>query len=125
MAKSRTEPKRYIGQRPADDDVGDCKVVVITASGHSYLLPHMVHHSPNGFEWGYLGSGASDLALSILQDHFGESKVVTIFRGKVGRRAWELHQRFKFQMLQELGHYAWCLTTDHIETWLALQPAGV
>lgn len=29
-------------------------------------LRHVVHHSPDGFEYGYAGSGPADLALSIL-----------------------------------------------------------
>ena len=35
-------------------------------------LPHRLRHSPDGFEWGYLGSGPSDLALSLLTYWFGE-----------------------------------------------------
>lgn len=34
-------------------------------------LKHRVRHSPTGFEWGYLGSGPADLALSILWDFMG------------------------------------------------------
>lgn len=128
MAKSRTENtirKTYIGQRPADDEIGDCRVTVITDDGHEYPLPHMVHHSPSGFEWGYGGSGPADLALSILQDYLGEPKTVQIHIGKCGQRAWELHQKFKWQMLQELGHNRWAITTDNIDAWLALQPVEV
>jgi len=33
------------------------------------LLPHRVRHSPDGFEYGYSGSGPSDLARSIVA-HF-------------------------------------------------------
>lgn len=29
-------------------------------------LPHVVRHSPTGFDWGYGGSGAADLARSLL-----------------------------------------------------------
>lgn len=34
-------------------------------------LKHTNHHSPDGYEMGYGGSGPSDLALSILCDYFG------------------------------------------------------
>lgn len=34
-------------------------------------LPHVVRHSPTGFEWGYPGSGPADLALSIVCDVLG------------------------------------------------------
>lgn len=33
-------------------------------------LPHLVLHSPSGFEWGYSGSGPADLARSIVGHHF-------------------------------------------------------
>jgi len=36
-----------------------------------YALPHVNRHSPDGFGWGYNGSGPSDLALSILTDLIG------------------------------------------------------
>ena len=29
---------------------------------------HAVHHSPEGFNWGYLGSGPSDLAMNIIEE---------------------------------------------------------
>ena len=35
-----------------------------------YALKHIVLHSPDGFEYGYGGSGPSDLALAILADYF-------------------------------------------------------
>lgn len=34
-------------------------------------VPHCVRHSPTGIEWGYLGSGPSDLAYSILVYFYG------------------------------------------------------
>jgi len=34
-------------------------------------LKHYVLHSPDGFEWGYAGSGPSDLAYSILWEYLG------------------------------------------------------
>jgi hypothetical protein len=35
------------------------------ADGTREPLPHIVRHSPTGFEWGYMGSGPSDLALAL------------------------------------------------------------
>ena len=40
-------------------------------AGKSYPLPHIIYHSPSGFECGYSGSGPADLALSILADLLG------------------------------------------------------
>jgi len=57
-------------------------------------LPHVIHDSPTGFEWGYGGSGPADLALSILSFVIGdERQSVGIYEGKrCGARAWALHQ---------------------------------
>jgi hypothetical protein len=49
--------------------------VVVLEPGHLRLsqrnLVHLYRHSPDGFEWGYGGSGPADLALSILVDAVG------------------------------------------------------
>jgi hypothetical protein len=41
------------------------RVTVKPALGEPMTLPHLMHHSPDGFEWGYGGSGPADLARSI------------------------------------------------------------
>lgn len=59
--------KIYRGKRlgPAEELSG----IVVTVDGQP--LKHRVRHSPTGYEWGYLGSGPADLALSILWDFMG------------------------------------------------------
>ena len=49
---------------------GPQHVVVFYAdnSRSTHPLRHIVKHSPDGFQWGYHGSGPADLALSILFD---------------------------------------------------------
>lgn len=49
---------------------GEAKAYVAEPSG-TRELPHVVRHSPTGFEWGYGGSGPADLARSILVDAVG------------------------------------------------------
>lgn len=44
---------------------------VVDADGSERPLAHVVRHSPDGFEYGYGGSGPADLARSILIDVFG------------------------------------------------------
>lgn len=53
----------YEGQRTEDD-------VRVTVNGRK-LNPRndLCNHSPDGFEWGYGGSGPAQLALAILVDH--------------------------------------------------------
>ena len=35
-------------------------------------LEHILRHSPDGFEWGYGGSGPTDLALALVADVLGD-----------------------------------------------------
>jgi hypothetical protein len=52
-------------------------------------LPHHVVHSPDGFAWGYAGSGPADLSLAILHREIGETippRVYLPFRDQVVAR---------------------------------------
>ena len=42
----------------------------VDADGAEREVAHIAHHSPDGFEYGYGGSGPADLARSILVDFF-------------------------------------------------------
>jgi len=61
--------KVYFGKKV---EVGPADIMVMGNDGSSHLLPHIVRHSPDGFQWGYGGSGPSDSALSILTDFAGK-----------------------------------------------------
>lgn len=75
-------------------------------------VPRLVeHHSPDGFEWGYGGSGPSDLALNILEglvragrykDVYPEDSGRTWDDGRVSGLAWRLHHNFKWAFLANL-----------------------
>ncbi len=45
----------------------------------------LANHSPDGFSWGYSGSGCAQLALAMLANHFGDDE-----------KALNLYQDFKF-----------------------------
>lgn len=47
---------------------GQISVVIEYSKGNYRLLPHIVRHSPTGFNCGYDGNGPRDLALSLLTD---------------------------------------------------------
>lgn len=51
--------------------MGPEAVFVEDEDGQVAKLKHQVRHSPDGFSWGYGGSGPADLARSILTDHLG------------------------------------------------------
>jgi hypothetical protein len=71
-------------------------------------LEHIVRHSPDGFEWGYGGSGPADLALSILTDVFG---------GRV-ELANLYYQEFKFDFVAGWGD-TWVVYENVVSQWLS------
>lgn len=42
------------------------QTILIGKNGKERRLPHVSRHSPNGFQWGYGGSGPADTALSYM-----------------------------------------------------------
>ena len=50
------------------------QLITVKHGPMEYSLPHIYRHSPDGFQWGYGGSGPADTALSILTDCVGEAK---------------------------------------------------
>ena len=67
------------------------------------------NHSPDGFNWGYIGSGPAQLALAILYD-------VTKNREASVR----LHQKFKFDIISGWGD-KWEITESEVREWLINQ----
>jgi hypothetical protein len=96
----------------------DRAIVVVDVDGTEKPLPtrnDLFNHSPNGFEWGYGGSGPAQLALAILAHHFQQMHPVelarhvamfnvTVEKGEslADKLAVHLHQRFKFQTVAAL-----------------------
>jgi hypothetical protein len=97
-----------------------------TGSGHRLRdrrpLTHVSYHSPDGFEWGYAGSGPADLALAILADYFEEPAefVLAALRSMWTPRskAAALHQSFKERFVAIEHRDEWQLHSDDIEAWL-------
>ena len=99
--------------------------VSVTVDGRP--LPHIVRHSPTGFEWGYGGSGPADLALSILADYLGEQEAVRRYIRPMG---WvtenepltcRLYQQFKWAFVARFDRQSWRLTGAEIAAWLRAQ----
>lgn len=57
---------KYVGIK-AENSVVPLVINVINKD-EKYKLRHIIRHSPTGFQWGYMGSGPADTALSILVD---------------------------------------------------------
>lgn len=72
-----------------------------------YLLEHHVHHSPDGYAWGYGGSGPSELAKDILWDLLDAQPDGGVY------------QAFKFDIIARLDEdQGWSLTEGAIRDWL-------
>lgn len=71
-------------------------------------LPHLLRHSPDGFNWGYCGSGPAELARCIL------------LHALPGRDADRLYQDFKRAHVAHWGD-TWAITQDQVREWAEAQ----
>ena len=90
----------------------ETRKVVVVEDGEEKDLPlrlDLANHSPDGFNWGYGGSGPSQLALAILAYHTTDSLAL------------EYYQQFKWSFLFFLHEDSWCIIDRQISTWLSSQ----
>lgn len=105
---------RYRGIRPRDAGrIGPVTVTVTADDGTQYeLRPDaslaMRRHSPDGFEWGYHGSGPAQLALALLMDATNDIRVAS-----------GAYQSFKSQVVATWSHDEWTYTSEEVLRWLA------
>lgn len=99
----------YAGARGPD---GSVKVVRIR-NGVQEPLRHLVHHSPDGFNWGYGGSGPADLARSIIGDVTGDENPHPA-----------IYQPFKWEFVSSWGN-RWEISLDEIRAWLEKRKAAI
>lgn len=100
----------YRGFRDAN---GVAVVAVNDGSGLLKPLPHRARHSPDGFEWGYEGSGPADLARSLLADVYGHVPAPHVC------------QLFKRNVIAGLSRGAeWTLTATEIEAAMHVLTRG-
>lgn len=94
-----------------------CSVVVQMVEegkveNETYPLRHISRHSPDGFQWGYGGSGPSDLALAIMTDYFSRQGVVKSLEEANG-----CYQDFKWDFIAKLAEDGWSITDEQIHEW--------
>lgn len=81
-----------------------------TSLGTQVNIPHRyIKHSPDGFEWGYGGSGPADLALNALSMY-------------IGREAAEkdgLYQEFKWDFIAPMPFSGGTIKREDVAVWLA------
>ena len=70
------------------------------------------NHSPTGFEWGYGGSGPSQLALAIMLEVTDDD-----------RKALSLYHDFKFDVVAGMPDEEWTIPLERIEQWITERPS--
>src|SRR4051812_29976401 len=101
--------RRYLGTRNAQ--IGGATVLVMDDPNDTaktrYLDPRLdLHnHSPDGFQWGYLGSGPAQLALALLADALDDDE-----------RAQRWYQDFKANVLSRITGDTWEMSANGIRS---------
>lgn len=93
--------KTYSGVRTESG----CAVTVTDPAGCRGLDPRFdLHpHSPDGFEWGYGGSGPAQLSLALAADVLGDDEA-----------ALDIYQRLKFRVVGRLPAEGWTFTEQEL-----------
>ena len=87
---------------------------------HTSLDPRLdiANHSPTGLEWGYMGSGPSQLAIALIADATGDDE-------KAGNT--RLCQQFKRDVIAQMPSREWILGQEfivkYVESYLSEVPA--
>lgn len=87
----------------------DAVRVAAVSRGTAFLLPErqdLANHSPDGFEWGYGGSGPTQLALAILSAVTDD------------KTALEHYRRFKDECVSRIQYDSWRLSAKAVREWL-------
>lgn len=99
--------KRYIGERTKNG----VEVIAIDAEGGKEPLDprhDLRNHSPDGFNWGYGGSGPAQLALALLADALCDDE-----------KARRFYQDFKFKVIARLDGDSFEMSEEEIRQKVA------
>ena len=102
--------KIYVGSRNARHTW----VLAIEEEGdspHVRLDPRLdiANHSPTGLEWGYMGSGPSQLAIALIADATGDDEIA---------KNRPLCQQFKRDVIAHLPMREWILPSESIRVYV-------
>lgn len=88
---------------------------------------HVVHHSPDGYEWGYGGSGPADLALNIAESALHalrwKGSRTECFDGTCFELAWILHQPLKWRFIADVPDQGDVIPWEWILDWVKAESA--
>lgn len=103
-----TRYHRYRGRVGPDGWPGRVTVETLDLSEPLDPRHDLRNHSPDGFSWGYHGSGPAQLALAILADQTGDDDL-----------ALKLYQRFKLEVVATWPQDApWEINGADVEAWV-------
>ena len=86
---------------------GDHAVVTVNNNALSpELSQELRNHSPDGFEWGYSGSGCAQLALAILLDCTNKDIALRYY------------QPFKEYVIVNAPKEGFKINSDHVKAWI-------
>lgn len=108
---TKTHPEtRYWGKRVSQSGHQSVYKRLLPDGQPTELSPDaslkLINHSPDGFEWGYSGSGPAQLALALLLDVTGNPDLAQGY-----------YQDFKFHWVATWGE-EWSITSWQILEWL-------
>jgi len=111
--------------RPVDRDAN----LEIEVGGAITNVPHLVvHHSPDGFEFGYGGSGPADLALNACQLYLNmvqySGQKTKCYDGNCWTLAWILHQDFKREFIAGANRKGAIIPFDTMARWFEANMTG-
>jgi len=83
----------------------------------------ITYHSPDGFEFGYGGSGPADLALNIVEFFLHElgfegERTPPITNGSCFLKAWDLHQPFKREFIASADRNGATIPYNTVLEWV-------
>lgn len=86
-------------------------------------VPHLVvWHSPDGFNWGYGGSGPADLALNVIEAYLQRTGYKGLrsdcFRGDCFALTVSLHQAFKWEVIAGIPPEGARIEWAAIDSWM-------
>ena len=86
----------------------DCgQVIQVVVNGNPLPPRHdLRNHSPDGFNWGYKGSGPAQLALAVLAYEFGDEF------------AQEHYQEFKNDIISNIDDDDWAFNSRSLMHWI-------
>ena len=113
----------YVGKRRTSTGQ-EWEVCHVDGRGRPFVLDprhDLANHSPDGFSWGFSGSGPAQLALAILAHYFTNLDNRRAYTRKAAEhKALQLYQTFKAAVIAAMDQESdWTLTAADVDSGIA------